>query len=105
MESDGASPYPYFKINTNFGNKIYQYVYVVKGCSSRSYLERTYATKFMANHYLSWNVSNRLNLGFFESVIWTNTNDRGFDASFINPLYFTGQLSLHLQRERKCVRD
>jgi hypothetical protein len=34
-------------------------------------LERTYATKFMANHYLSWNVSNRLNLGFFESVIWT----------------------------------
>jgi hypothetical protein len=41
-------------------------------------LERTYATKFMANHYLSWNVSNRLNLGFFESVIWTNTNDRGF---------------------------
>jgi hypothetical protein len=51
-------------------------------------LERTYATKFMANHYLSWNVSNRLNLGFFESVIWTNTNDRGFDASFINPIVF-----------------
>jgi hypothetical protein len=40
----------------------------------------------MANHYLSWNVSNRLNLGFFESVIWTNTNNRGFDASFVNQL-------------------
>lgn len=51
-------------------------------------LERTYATKFMANHYLSWNVSNRLNLGFFESVIWTNTNDRGFDVSFVNPIIF-----------------
>jgi hypothetical protein len=55
-------------------------------------LERTYATKFMANHYLSWNVSNRLNLGFFESVIWTNTNNRGFDASFVN------QLSLSIGR-------
>jgi hypothetical protein len=60
---------------------------------------RELRTKFMANHYLSWNISNRLNLGFFESVIWTNTNDRGFDASFVNPLYFTDQLSLHLQRE------
>jgi hypothetical protein len=63
-------------------------------------LERTYATKFMANHYLSWNVSNRLNLGFFESVIWTNTNDRGFDATSIL-LCSTGQLSLHLQRGRE----
>jgi hypothetical protein len=31
-------------------------------------LERTYATKFMANHYLSWNISNKFNLGLFESV-------------------------------------
>jgi hypothetical protein len=65
------------------------------------YFRKNHATKFMANHYLSWNVSNRLNLGFFESVIWTNTNDRGFDASFINPIVFTGQLSLHLQRGRE----
>jgi hypothetical protein len=61
---------------------------VVKDVRPEVTLERTYATKFMANHYLSWNVSNRLNLGFFESVIWTNTNDRGFDASFINPIVF-----------------
>jgi hypothetical protein len=30
LESDGASPYPYFKINTFLENKIYQHVYVVK---------------------------------------------------------------------------
>jgi hypothetical protein len=47
-------------------------------------LERN-ATKFMANHYLSWNVSNKLNIGLFESVIWTNTTI-GFDASFVNPI-------------------
>jgi hypothetical protein len=42
----------------------------------------------MANHYLSWNVSNKLNLGFFESVVWTNTNDRGFDVNFVNHYIF-----------------
>ena len=51
-------------------------------------LERTYATKFMANHYLSWNVTKKFNLGLFESVIWSNTNDRGFDMSFVNPIIF-----------------
>jgi hypothetical protein len=89
LESDGASPYPYFKINTNFWKIKYTNTYMwLKDVRPEVTLERTYATKFMANHYLSWNVSNRLNLGFFESVIWTNTNDRGFDASFINPIVF-----------------
>jgi len=50
--------------------------------------EKTYASKFMANHYLSWNVSNRLNLGFFESVVWTDSNNRGFDINFVNPIIF-----------------
>ena len=50
--------------------------------------EKTYATKYMANHYLSWNASKRLNIGFFESVVWTNTNDRGFDINFVNPIIF-----------------
>ncbi|MDQ5929251.1 MAG: hypothetical protein QG594_1029, partial [Bacteroidota bacterium] len=47
-----------------------------------------YASKYMANHYLSWNVSNKLNLGFFESVVWTDTNNRGFDVNFVNPIIF-----------------
>jgi hypothetical protein len=29
-----------------------------------------------------------LNLGFFESVVWTNSNGRGFDANFVNPIVF-----------------
>ncbi len=87
--SDGASVYPYFKINTNFWKLKYTNTYMwLKDVRPEVSLERTYATKFMANHYLSWNVSNRLNLGFFESVVWTNTNNRGFDASFVNPILF-----------------
>ncbi len=89
IESDGASPYPYFKLNTKFWKIKYTNTYMfMKDVRPEVTAERTYATKFMANHYLSWNVSNRLNLGFFESVVWTNTNNRGFDANFINPIIF-----------------
>jgi len=89
FESDGASPYPYFKINTNFWKIKYTNTYMwLKDVRPDVTLEKTYATKFMANHYLSWNVSNKLNLGFFESVVWTDTNNRGFDINFVNPIIF-----------------
>ena len=89
LATDGASPYPYVKLNTTFWKIKYTNTYMwLKDVRPEVTLERTYATKFMANHYLSWNVSNKLNLGFFESVIWTNTNNRGFDASFVNPIIF-----------------
>lgn len=86
---DAASPYPYFKINTTFWKIKYTNTYMwLKDVREDVTDERTYATKFMANHYLSWNVTKRWNLGFFESVVWTNSNDRGFDANFINPIIF-----------------
>ncbi|RKR09496.1 protein involved in gliding motility RemB [Flavobacterium sp. 90] len=89
LESDGASPYPYFKINTTFWKIKYTNTYMwLKDVRPDVTLEKTYATKFMANHYLSWNVSNKLNLGFFESVVWTDTNNRGFDVNFVNPIIF-----------------
>jgi len=89
LESDGPSPYPYFKINTKFWKVKYTNTYMwLKDVRNDVTAERTYATKFMANHYLSWNVSNKLNFGFFESVVWTDTNNRGFDVNFVNPIIF-----------------
>ncbi|MFB3389938.1 gliding motility protein RemB [Flavobacterium sp. LAR06] len=89
LESDGASPYPYFKINTTFWKIKYTNTYMwLKDVRPDVTVEKTYATKFMANHYLSWNVSNKLNLGFFESVVWTDSNNRGFDVNFVNPIIF-----------------
>lgn len=86
---DGASPYPFVKMNTYFWKIKYTNTYMwLKDVRPEATLERTYATKYMANHYLSWNVNNRLNIGLFESVIWGNTNERGFDMNFINPLIF-----------------
>ena len=87
--SDAASPYPFFKINTTFWKIKYTNTYMwLKDVRPEVTQDRTYATKYMANHYLSWNAGKRLNIGFFESVIWTNTNGRGFDINFINPIIF-----------------
>lgn len=86
---DGASPYPFFKINTQFWKIKYTNTYMwLKDLREEVTDERSYATKFMANHYLSWNVTKRWNLGLFESVVWGNSNDRGFDMSFVNPIIF-----------------
>ena len=87
--SDGASPYPYFKINTSFWKIKYTNTYTwLKDVRPEVTVDRTYATKYVANHYLSWNVTKRFNLGFFESVVWSNQNNRGFDVSFVNPIIF-----------------
>lgn len=87
--SDGASPYPFVKINTNFWKIKYTNLYTwLKDVRAEVTNERTYATKFMAAHYLSWNATKRLNIGLFESVVWANTNNRGFDMSFVNPIIF-----------------
>ncbi|WP_313791505.1 hypothetical protein [Lacinutrix neustonica] len=51
-------------------------------------VDGAFLTKYIANHYLSWNVNSRLNLGLFESVVWANTNDRGFDINYLNPIIF-----------------
>lgn len=87
--SDGASPYPYVKVNTTFWKIKYTNIYTwLKDVRPEVTIDRTYATKYVASHYLSMNVSKRLNLGFFESVVWTNQNNRGFDMSFVNPIIF-----------------
>lgn len=89
LQGDGTSPYPFFKINTTFWKIKYTNTYMwLKDVRPEATIDKTYTTKFMANHYLSWNVSKRINIGFFESVVWGNDNNRGFDFNFVNPIIF-----------------
>lgn len=89
LQSDGVSPYPYFKINTKFWKIKYTNTYMwLKDVRPEVTVDGTYATKYMASHYLSYNVSKKLNIGLFENVVWANTNERGFDVNFVNPIIF-----------------
>lgn len=87
--SDVASPSPYLKLNTKFWKIQYTNTWTwLKDVRPEVTEDGAFLTKYIANHYLSWNVSKRLNIGLFESVIWANTNDRGFDINYLNPIIF-----------------
>jgi len=87
--SDVASPHTFLKLNTKFWKIKYTNTWMwLKDIRPDATVDDAFLTKFMANHYLSWNVSKRLNIGLFESVIWTNSNDRGFDINYLNPIIF-----------------
>ncbi|MBJ6368012.1 gliding motility protein RemB [Snuella sedimenti] len=87
--SDVASPHPFLKLNTKFWKIKYTNTWMwLKDVRPEVTEDGAFLTKYMANHYLSWNVSKRLNIGLFESVLWTNTNNRGFDVNYLNPIIF-----------------
>jgi hypothetical protein len=87
--ADAASPSPFFKLNTKFWKIKYTNTWTwLKDVRPEVTEDGAFLTKYMANHYLSWNVTKRFNLGLFESVLWTNSNDRGFDINYLNPIIF-----------------
>ncbi|WP_034042897.1 gliding motility protein RemB [Wocania ichthyoenteri] len=87
--SDVASPHPFLKLNTKFWKIKYTNTWMwLKDVRPEVTEDGAFLTKYMASHYLSWNVSKRFNLGLFESVIWANTENRGFDVNYLNPIIF-----------------
>lgn len=89
LMSDNPSPHPYLKLNTSFWKLKYTNTWMsLRDVRKEVAAEGSYRTKFMANHYLSLNLTKRFNLGLFESVIWQNDNGRGFDVNYLNPVIF-----------------
>lgn len=87
--SENASPYPFFKMNTKFWKIKYTNLWMwLRDVRPEVTVDGVFKQKFMASHYLSYNVTKKLNIGLFESVIWENSNDRGFDVNYLNPIIF-----------------
>ncbi|MFS4483933.1 gliding motility protein RemB [Hyunsoonleella sp. 2307UL5-6] len=87
--SDVTSPHPFLKLNTNFWKIKYTNTFMwMRDVRGEVQEDGAFLTKYIANHYLSWNVSKRLNIGLFESVLWQNSNNRGFDVNYLNPIVF-----------------
>lgn len=87
--SDVASPYPYFKISTNFWKIKYTNFFMwMQDVRPELTVDGAYKQKYMAMHYLDWNVTKKFNIGLFEAVIWDDANGRGFDVNYVNPLIF-----------------
>lgn len=89
FQSDVASPYPFLKFNLKFWKIKYTSTWMwLRDVRPEVVVDDAFLPKYMANHYLSWNISKRFNIGLFESVMWANTNGRGFDVNYLNPIIF-----------------
>lgn len=93
--SDVSAPTTYLKMKANLWKFQYTNIWLWNTEPSISSISdpNEHARKYVAAHYLSINVSKRLNLGFFETAI--STGENGFDAGFLNPLIFYRSLEFN----------
>ncbi|MFT5761374.1 MAG: hypothetical protein ACI8WA_000485 [Polaribacter sp.] len=85
--SDVSSPMPYLKMNLNFWKLNYTNIWLW-GTDVRHpvVVNSEHPRKYIAIHYLSLNLTEKLNIGFFETAI--SKGNQGFDIGFMNPLMF-----------------
>lgn len=90
--SDVAAPYPYMKLTTNVWKLTYVNLYTIfRDASAPSGLKKDWMNKYAVFHYLGANITKRINVGLFESVIWQatdSTRHRGYDVNYLNPIIF-----------------
>ncbi len=88
--SDVSNSFPFLKISTT----IWKIKYVTMFAAlkdTKSEFNGSYKNKYGSFHYLSWNANKRINISFFEAIIWQGTDSnraRGFDLNYLNPVIF-----------------
>jgi hypothetical protein len=90
--SDYASPYPFVKLTGTLGNVRYMVMWTYMNDPAFTSQYGIDRKKFGVFHYLDWNVTNRLSLGFFDNIMGYFTDDNGIkrplDFNYINPIIF-----------------
>ena len=96
--SDFSSNYTHLKFTGKVGNVQYTSVWAYMNDPRNPRVDSLNSgnrygdgIKWGAFQYLDYNVTNRLSVGFFQSVIWANKTQagkRGFDFNYLNPIIF-----------------
>lgn len=96
--SDFSANYPLFRITANLGHVQYMlmWAYLEDIGLPKFDSQGSNRRKYAAFHYLDWNISKRVSLGFFNALIAGEADDygnyHGFDANYVNPLFFSSSL-------------
>lgn len=89
--SDNAPPTPFLSLTSNFWKLEYTIRWsYLKDIDNTNKIGNT-VNKFGVFHYFDLKLNNRLNIGFFESIIWwgeDSVTKRGVDISYLNPIIF-----------------
>jgi len=86
LMSDFSNNYLYFKLNWNVWRFQYQNIFTELSALSANASpgDNIVPKKYMAAHHLSFNVTENLNIGLFEAVVFSR-ND-GFELKYLNPI-------------------
>lgn len=92
MISDATAAFPFFKTELNVWRIKYMVMYSwmrdIRGVEGDI---PNYRNKFSTVHYLSANITDKLSVGLFESVVWQQNDslvNRGLDMNYLNPVIF-----------------
>ncbi|MEO6883684.1 MAG: hypothetical protein ABI199_06645 [Bacteroidia bacterium] len=94
--SDFSSNYLFLKVDTKFGKFDYVNIFaqmVAQDLNANGIPlgDVNYPRKYMALHYLTFNVTKNFNIAAFECITFGNTdsiNNRQFDLNYLNPVIF-----------------
>lgn len=90
--SDFAPAFPYFKTTASVWKIKYTSMFtLLKDASAANGISNDYKNKYGTFHFLSWNITRRINIGLFESIVWQGTDSnrvRGYDINYLNPVIF-----------------
>jgi hypothetical protein len=86
--SDVSSPTTYLKMKVDFWKLQYTNIWMWNTEPSLVTVSNPneHARKYVAAHYLSINLTEKFNIGLFETAI--SSGEQGFDAGFLNPIMF-----------------
>ena len=90
--SDVSNNYNYLKITTSIWKIKYVNLFTsLKAPKDSFQLYNSFKNKYASIHYLSWNATKRINVSFFESIVWQSRatgNKFGYDVNYANPIIF-----------------
>lgn len=91
--SDNSFNYPFLKVVANVGRVQYTTMWAqfIDMKYPKASYDNGYRKKWGVFNYLDWNVSKKLSIGLFASIIWQDSDSlgkRGFDVSYLNPIVF-----------------
>lgn len=96
--SDFAANMPLLRVTADLGPVRYMiawaYLQDIKSAKFDSFGNNR--RKWALFHYIDWSITKRASLGFFNALVTpeadANGNKHGFDANFVNPLFFSSSL-------------
>jgi hypothetical protein len=89
--SDNSAPFPFARLVVQAW-RIKYLAMLAKIDDVESYSgNSSFQEKFAVMHFLSYNITDRINIGFFEAIIWRGRDtatDRGVELNYLNPVIY-----------------